>query len=157
MDITKSNEGLKRVIGVPGLALNIVNCTIGAGIFALPAIVSIHLGAFSIFCYLFCGVMMAAIMLCYVEVGTRVTTSGGSFAYVETAFGEFPGYILNWFYFFGWGVLGSAALLNLTVDALAVIFPVFFGWGVSRLFHFHPTGHHRCDQCTGSKRRHRLC
>lgn len=133
MDITKSNEGLKRVIGVPGLALNIVNCTIGAGIFALPAIVSIHLGAFSIFCYLFCGVMMAAIMLCYVEVGTRVTTSGGSFAYVETAFGEFPGYILNWFYFFGWGVLGSAALLNLTVDALAVIFPVFSD-GVFRAF-----------------------
>lgn len=125
MTTAKSKEGLKRVIGVPGLALNIVNCTIGAGIFALPAIVSIHLGAFSIFCYLFCGVMMAAIMLCYVEVGTRVTSSGGSFAYVETAFGVFPGYILNWLYFFGWGVLGSAALLNLTADSLAVIFPIF--------------------------------
>ncbi len=120
-----SNEGLKRVVGVSGLSLNIVNCTIGAGIFALPAIVSIQLGAFSIYSYLFCGLMMAAIMFCYAEIGTKVTSSGGSFAYVEAAFGIFPGYIVTWLYFFGWSVLGSAALLNLAGDSLGVIFPIF--------------------------------
>ena len=82
MSTTKTNEGLERVVGVPGLALTIVNCTIGAGIFALPAIVSIQLGAFGIYSYLFCGLMMAAIMLCYAEIGSRVTSSGGSYAYV---------------------------------------------------------------------------
>ncbi|MEO6490651.1 MAG: hypothetical protein ABIO04_11980, partial [Ferruginibacter sp.] len=61
---TNTDEGLKRVIGVPGLTLNIVNGTIGAGIFTLPAIVSIQMGAFGIFGYLFCSIMMAAIMLC---------------------------------------------------------------------------------------------
>ena len=30
-----SEEGLKRVIGAPGLAMAIINCTIGAGIFAM--------------------------------------------------------------------------------------------------------------------------
>jgi amino acid transporter len=125
MAITKTNEGLKRVVGVPGLALAIVNGVIGAGIFALPAIVGIAMGAFGIFSYIFCSIMLAAIMLCYAEIGSRVTTSGGSYAYVEAAFGNFAGYIINWLFFFGWGVLGSAALMNIIVDSLAVLFPVF--------------------------------
>ncbi len=121
----KTGEGLKRVVGVSGLALSIVNGIIGAGIFALPAIVGIALGAFGIFGYIFCGIMLAAIMLCYAEAGSRVTSSGGSYAYVEAAFGNFPAFIINWLFFFGWGVLGSAALMNIIADSLAVIFPVF--------------------------------
>ncbi|MBT8407653.1 MAG: amino acid permease, partial [Deltaproteobacteria bacterium] len=104
----QGDEELKRVVGVTGLSLNIVNITVGAGIFALPAIVGVELGAFSIFAYLFCGLMMAAIMLCYAEIGTRVTKSGGSYAYVVTAFGDFAGFIVNWLAVFGWSILGSA-------------------------------------------------
>ncbi len=125
MAITKTEEGLKRVIGVRGLALNIVNGVIGAGIFALPAIVSIEMGAFGVFGYVFCSVMMAAIMLCYAEIGSRVITSGGSYAYVEAAFGDFLGYITNWLYFFGWGIVGSAAVINILADSLSAIFPAF--------------------------------
>ncbi|CAN5795449.1 APC family permease [soil metagenome] len=125
MAITKTAEGLKRVVGIQGLTLAIVNGVIGAGIFALPGIVGVQLGAFAIFGYIFCSIMLAAIMLCYAEIGSRVTTSGGSYAYVEAAFGHFPGYIINWLYFFGWNVLGSAALMNIIADSLAVIFPVF--------------------------------
>ena len=120
----KTDEGLKRVVGVSGLALSIVNGVIGAGIFALPAIVSIAMGAFGVFGYIFCSILLAAIMLCYAEIGSRVTTSGGSYAYVEAAFGNFPGYIINWLYFFGWSILSSAALMNIIADSLAVIFPV---------------------------------
>ena len=125
MTETKTDEGLKRVIGVSGLALNIVNVVIGAGIFVLPAIVSIEMGAFGVIGYIFCGVMMAAIMLCYAEIGSRVTSSGGSYAYVEAAFGDFPGYIINWLYFFGWGIIGSAAVINILADSLSAIFPAF--------------------------------
>ena len=35
MPITQSKEGLKRVIGIGGLVLAIVNGTLGAGIFVL--------------------------------------------------------------------------------------------------------------------------
>src|SRR5690606_40220091 len=73
-----TDEGLKRVIGVPGVALTIVNYTIGAGIFVLPAIVGIQLGAFGIFSYVFCALMLAAIMLCYAEIGSRITSTGRS-------------------------------------------------------------------------------
>lgn len=120
-----TEEGLKRVIGVPGLALSIVNGVIGSGIFALPAIVGIAMGAFGVFSYIFCSIMMAAIMLCYAETGSRITSSGGSYAYVEAAFGNFAGFIINWLYFFGWGILGSAAVMNILADSLAVLLPVF--------------------------------
>lgn len=125
MSTSKPDEGLKRVIGVSGLSLNIINFTIGAGIFALPAIVGVNLGAFGVFSYVFCGIMLASIMLCYAEIGSRVTSAGGSYAYVETAFGDFAGFIVNWMFVFSWSILGDAALMNIVADSLAAIFPVF--------------------------------
>ena len=125
MSIKNTDEGLKRVVGVPGLAATVVNCTIGAGIYALPAIVGIQMGAAGILGYLVCSVMLVAIMLCYVEIGSRVTASGGSYAYVEAAFGPFAGFIINWLFFLGWGILGSAALMNVIADTLSVLFPIF--------------------------------
>lgn len=135
MSNPKKEEGLKREVDVAGLTLTIVNGTIGAGIFALPAIISIALGAFGIFSYLFCSIMMATILLCYAEIGSRITTSGGSYAYVEAAFGTFPGYIINWLYFFGWSVLGSAALMNIIADSMATMFPIFYN-SLARAFFF---------------------
>ncbi|VAW12141.1 hypothetical protein MNBD_BACTEROID05-196, partial [hydrothermal vent metagenome] len=75
--------------------------------------------------YIFCGIMMAAIMLCYAEIGTRVTSAGGSYAYVEAAFGDYAGFIVSWLAVFGWSMLGSAALMNIIADSLAVVFPIF--------------------------------
>jgi basic amino acid/polyamine antiporter, APA family len=89
----------------------------------LPALVGIALGGFGVFGYIFCSIMLAAIMLCYAEIGSKVTTSGGSYAYVEAAFGDFPGFVVNWLYFFGWGILGSAAVMNIIADSLAVMYP----------------------------------
>jgi len=123
MSETNSNEGLKRVVGVPGLALTVVNFSIGAGIYVLPALIGIQLGAASVFGYVLCGLMFAAIMLCYVEIGSRVKRTGGSYAYVESAFGPFAGYIVNWLFFFGWSIISDAAIMNMVLDSLAVLFP----------------------------------
>lgn len=120
-----TDEGLKRVIGVSGLALTIVNFTVGAGIFVLPAVIGIQLGLYSIIAYLICALMLSAIMLCYAEVGSRITNSGGSYAYVETAFGPAAGFIINCIFLLGWSVLSDAALMNVIADSLAVLFPVF--------------------------------
>ncbi|GLR19054.1 APC family permease [Portibacter lacus] len=136
MASTNNEKELKRVVGVTGLSLNIINITVGAGIFALPAIVGVELGAFSVFAYVFCGIMMACIMLCYAEIGTRVTKTGGSYAYVVSAFGDFAGFIVNWLAVFGWSILGSAALMNIIADSLAVIFPIFSNSWIRGLFFF---------------------
>ena len=125
MTSEENNEGLKRVVGVFGLSATVVNFSIGAGIYVLPAIIAIQLGAAGIIGYLLCGLMFAAIILCYVEVGSKIKTSGGSYAYVEKAFGPFAGFIINWLFFFGWGILSDAAIMNVIADSLSVIFPVF--------------------------------
>ena len=125
MPAKNSDEGLKRVVGVSGLALTVINFSIGAAIYALPALIGIQLGAASVFGFVLCGLMFAAIMLCYVEIGSRVKTSGGSYAYVEKAFGPFAGFIVNWLFFFGWGILSDAAVMNIVADSLSGLFPVF--------------------------------
>jgi APA family basic amino acid/polyamine antiporter len=125
METTQPNEGLKRVIGIKGLATTVVNNTIGAGIYVLPAKVCIIMGASGILAYAACGLIMVAIMLCYLEIGSKITTSGGSYIYVEKAFGPFAGFIINWLFFFAFGALGSAAVINVITDSLAVLFPVF--------------------------------
>lgn len=136
MEGKSTGEGLKRVIGIPALAATIVNGILGAGIYVLPAIVSIRLGAAGILGYLFCGIMLIAIILCYMEIGSKINTSGGSYIYVEKAFGPFAGFVANWLYSFGWGILGSAALMNVIADSFAVLFPVFSNPFVRALLYF---------------------
>ncbi|HEX3385319.1 MAG TPA: amino acid permease, partial [Mucilaginibacter sp.] len=121
----QTKEGLKRVIGARGLAANIVNITVGAGIYVLPAIVAMQVGTASVLVYLFCAVMLISIMLCYAEIGSRITASGGSYIYVEAAFGPFTGFVVNGLFIIGWGSAGSAALMNVAADSLATFFPVF--------------------------------
>ncbi|GAO30264.1 amino acid permease [Geofilum rubicundum] len=94
-DASFTNEGLKRKIGAWGLSANLVNIVVGAGIFVLPAIVAEGLGPASILAYLLCGVLLFLIMLCFAEAGSKVTSSGGAYAYIEAAFGKYPGFITS--------------------------------------------------------------
>ena len=122
----KTNEpALKREIGAVGLALNAINLTIGAGIFVLPAIIAQSLGRSAFIAYIFCGLLVILIMLCYAEIGSKVTTSGGSYAYVEKAFGPFAGFLINTLFWFGFSALSDAAVINALTDMLAIWFPVF--------------------------------
>ena len=116
---------LKREIGAAGLALNAVNLTIGAGIFVMPAIVAGNLGRSAFIAYLLCGLLVILIMLCYAEIGSKVTTSGGSYAYVEKAFGPFAGFLINTLFWFGFSALSDAAVVNALADMLAIWFPAF--------------------------------
>jgi len=43
--------------------------------------------------YLACLVAMGAVVLCFAEAGSRVSTSGGPYGYVEAAFGKLPGFV----------------------------------------------------------------
>ena len=116
---------LKREIGATALALNAINLTIGAGIFVLPAIVAENLGPASFIAYILCGILVILIMLCYAEVGSKVTTTGGSYAYVEKAFGPLAGFLINTLFWFGFSSLADAAVINAMTDMLAIWFPVF--------------------------------
>jgi len=119
------NEGLKREIGLWGLVSNSINIIIGAGIFILPVIVAEKLGNGSIWAYLICGILMIFIMLCFAEVGTMITRTGGAYSYIETAFGKYIGFLTTNIFIFGAAIMADAAVANGLTDMLAYFLPVF--------------------------------
>ena len=125
---------LRREVGANSLALNAINLTVGSGIFVLPAIVAMNLGAAGFIAYLLCGLLVILIMLCYAEVGSKITVSGGSYAYVEKAFGPLPGFLINTLFWMGTNSLADAAVINALTDILATWFPVFHTQYVRILF-----------------------
>jgi APA family basic amino acid/polyamine antiporter len=125
---------LKREIGTFSLALNAINIIIGGGIFVLPAVAAENLGSSAFIAYIICGLLIVLIMLCYAEVGSKVTVSGGSSAYVEKAFGPFPGFLINTLFWFAYAMLSDAALINVMTDMLAVWFPIFSVFYVRVIF-----------------------
>ena len=94
-----SDAGLVRAIGARQLTASIVNVTIGAGIFVLPAVAAAGLGAAAPVAYVVCAALMALIVCCFAAAGSRVSLTGGVYAYVETAFGPFVGFLAGVLYF----------------------------------------------------------
>jgi APA family basic amino acid/polyamine antiporter len=82
-----------RAIGVRALAATMFNVMIGGGIFLLPGVVAAGLGDAAPLAYLACAVAMGLIVLCFAEAGSRVSITGGPYAYVEVALGPFVGFI----------------------------------------------------------------
>ncbi len=118
---------LVRAIGTKALSLGIFNAVVGGGIFVLPGLVAFHLGPAAIFAYLVCALGVGMVFLCYAEIGTRVTRSGGSYAYIEEAFGPMAGFVCTVVLWFGWTVLSDAAITAAMVDTLAIAFPILGG------------------------------
>lgn len=118
-------EGLKREIGVWGLSANIINLVVGAGIFVIPAIVAEGLGPSSILAYLFCGFLIMLIMLCFAEVGSKLTQSGGAYSFIEVAFGKYFGFLTVNFFIIGATIMADAAVANALASTLAYFIPVF--------------------------------
>lgn len=83
---------LVRVLGVRQLTANIFNHTVGSGIFVLPAFAVLQLGSAAPVAYVVCAAVMALVVLMFAEAGSRVTITGGPYAYVEIGLGPFFGF-----------------------------------------------------------------
>jgi amino acid transporter len=110
--------GLVRALGVWGLAASIVNITIGGGIFRAPGTqeVSGRLGAAAPLAYVVCAIAMTFVVLCFAEAGSRVSLTGGPYAYVERAFGSLAGFAIGWLLWVT-GTIATAAVATIFVDA----------------------------------------
>jgi amino acid transporter len=95
---TRSEGALVKALGVRSLTASIVNTTIGAGIFVLPAAVAAGLGAAAPLAYVLCAALMALIVSCFAAAGSRVSLTGGLYAYVGVAFGPFIGFLAGVLY-----------------------------------------------------------
>lgn len=109
-------------MGTFGLAAAIVNITIGGGIFRLPASVAGSLGPAAPVAYLVCALAMGLIVLCIADAGSRVSLTGGPYAYVGTAFGAYAGFISGLFLWM-LGTFACAAVSTVFAASVGALVP----------------------------------
>mgnify|MGYP006079829429 CR=1 FL=1 len=124
---------LKREVGIIGLSANIINIIIGGGIFVLPAIIAASLGAASIVAYLFCGFIIIMVMGCFAELGSFYTGAGGSYNYINSSFGAYPGFLTAILIILA-SFSGDAAVANAIADILGTFLPFFKNFWFRCLF-----------------------
>jgi APA family basic amino acid/polyamine antiporter len=118
---------LSRELGVRRFAANIFNYTVGSGIFSLPAFAVIGLGSAAPLAYVACAIVIALVVLCFAESGSRVSSTGGAYAYVETALGPMAGFVAGCLVFTtGWFAAGAA--INAVVRSLLALTSGTPGW-----------------------------
>src|SRR5215470_2921579 len=118
-----TDEQLVRGIGIPALTANIVSSTIGAGIFVIPATVARGLGSAAPIAFICCATAMVLFVTCFAIAGSRVSLTGGLYAYVEVAFGRYVGFLAGILY----GITAISAVAgvgNVLVDSLGGLVPV---------------------------------
>jgi APA family basic amino acid/polyamine antiporter len=114
---------LVRAIGIPALTANIVNSTIGAGIFVLPALVAKGLGPAAPLAFIVCAIAMILFVTCFAIAGSRVSLTGGLYAYVEVAFGRYVGFLAGVLYCLT-AVSAVAGVVNVFVNSIAGLAPL---------------------------------
>lgn len=110
-------EPLVRRVTVLGLWALVVNGTVGAGIFGLPARAAELTGIHSPLVLLLCGVLLLPVVLSFAEVASHFRGTGGPILYAHTAFGPMAGFQTGWAFYVA-RLSASAANVNLLVAAL---------------------------------------
>src|SRR5438876_9805772 len=125
------DDQLVRGIGIPALTANMVSSTIGEGIFVIPATVAKGLGSAAPLAFVFCAVAMVLFVTCFAIAGSRVSLTGGLYAYVEVAFGRYVGFLAGMLYFLT-AIGAVAGVVNVLANSVALVVP-FLGGAIMRV------------------------
>jgi Amino acid transporters len=91
-----SDEGLSREIRKWDLVALLINVTVGAGILRLPADVQRTVGNYSLAAFVVCALIVGLIALCFAEVGSRFSGTGGPYLYARETFGPTLAFLVGW-------------------------------------------------------------
>jgi amino acid transporter len=91
-----ASEGLVRAIGRWTMVALVFNMVVGAGIYGLPARVHAEAGVWGLLAYVACAAVIGCITLCFGEVASRFTRTGGPYLYTTEALGPLPGFLVGW-------------------------------------------------------------
>jgi APA family basic amino acid/polyamine antiporter len=114
----RSDEGLVRGIGRWDLVAIAINGIIGAGIFGLPAKVYALIGTYSLIAFVACALVVALIIVCFAEVGSRFNDTGGPYLYAREAFNPAVAFEVGWLIWLA-RVTAFAANCNLLINYLS--------------------------------------
>lgn len=117
-----NNGGLSREIRKWDLVALLVNVTVGAGILKLPADVQKTVGNYSLLAFVVCAVIIGLIALCFAEVGSRFSGTGGPYVYARETFGPTPAFLVGWLMWLT-RLAGFATLVQVFVSYLGYFWP----------------------------------
>jgi len=117
-----TDEKLVRGVSRWDLLAITINLIIGAGIFGLPGAVTKAIGGYSLIAFVVCALIVAVIVLCFAEVSSRFTATGGMYLYAREAFGSVVGFEVGWLYWIV-RVTTFAANCNLLLNYLGFFVP----------------------------------
>jgi APA family basic amino acid/polyamine antiporter len=115
-------EGLKREIRKWDLVALLVNVTVGAGILRLPADVQRTVGNYSLLAFIVCAIIIGLIALCFAEVGSRFSGTGGPYRYARETFGPTLAFMVGWLMWLT-RVAGFATLAQVFIAYLGYFWP----------------------------------
>lgn len=95
-----------------------INGIIGAGIFGLPSKVYSLIGTYSLIAFVACALVVALIILCFAEVGSRFNETGGPYLYAREAFQPAVAFEIGWLIWLA-RVTAFAANCNLLINYLS--------------------------------------
>ena len=121
---------LRRSVGLPEAIALLVGTIIGSGIFATPKWVLLYVGSvgMSLVMWTVCGLIALFGALCYCELGTLISKSGGEYAYLMEAYGRLPAFLCSYIYVL---FVKPSGIMVLLVFGAYVSEPFFPGCGDS--------------------------
>src|SRR5205814_5336314 len=91
--------GLVREVRRWDLVALMINSIIGVGIFGLPSQIYSLTGPYSLFAFAACAVVVLIVAVCYAEVASRFSSTGGPYLYARESFGALIGFEVGWLAF----------------------------------------------------------
>lgn len=103
------NSNLTQTFGSLGLVILGVGAILGAGIFVITGLAAAVAGPSIIFSFLAAAAVCIMVALCFAEMASIITITGGSYTYTQFSLGEI------WAWIVGWSVLLQIIITAATV------------------------------------------
>ena len=126
MDVTRPQ--LVRSLGRWSLTGLVLNGIIGSSVFVLPGPLADRLGVMSLAAWALAAGCCATMILCFAEVASRFSGTGGAYLFTRVAFGPFVGLQVGWLSYFVRAIT-AAVQANVFSTYLAGFWP----WAGTRL------------------------
>lgn len=120
-----NKEGLKREMGLFSATSVLVGTVIGAGIFTTPGKIAASAGSFGpmMLAWVIAGVSAVLCAFVYAELSPAMPKAGGSYVYIDEAFGHGASFMYGWSMIFGNFLAVIAMMATAFASNFAVLFP----------------------------------